>query len=137
MFFHSCPRWSNLRSLAPCFLLLSLCVLFQPAFAAPAVVMPAIANFSPSSGYPGDATQINGSGFGKTPGQVIFGNVTLNPSSLDWTDTSIQIRIPRLPAMAYQVIVATRGLKSAAQSFTITAPPQLTDSPPLSAPAGK
>lgn len=67
----------------------------------------------------------------------MFGEITLNLSKSDWSDSSIQFRIPRLPANSYDVIVVAGGVKSDSRKFAIAALPQLTDSPAPSAPAGK
>jgi RHS repeat-associated protein len=93
---------------------------------------PVVSSLSPSSGPVGTTIQINGSGFGTTPGTVSFnGANVVNPI---WGDTQITATVPTT-AKSGSVTVTVAGVTSNGNiDFTVPAP-QITSISPSSGPA--
>ncbi|WP_170931219.1 IPT/TIG domain-containing protein [Aeromicrobium sp. PE09-221] len=90
---------------------------------------PAVSGLSPSSGLPGTAVSVTGTGFEDTT-EVLFGD-TVAEFTVE-SDTEILVTVPQLPAGTVPVRVASDGLISAdvpAAQFTVTMPPEPTPPP--------
>jgi hypothetical protein len=105
---------------------------------------PVVASASPGTVAPGTTVTLTGRGFGGTPGAVSFAApgappVVVPGSSATWSDTVVQVSVPRSLGpgpVSVSVYDGRTGLASAPVSLTVLPPPNLEAVAPGSAEPG-
>lgn len=88
------------------------------------LVVPQISFINPSTDNIGALVTVTGQGFGATQNQV-NGTVTLAgtfATIANWSENSIQIRVPQVPVAGSQALTVTVNGRVASSNFTVAAP---------------